>query len=312
MTEPGWYNDEQDPSLARWHDGVDWTDRTVRKADWIGVGEPPPPAPSTPAPSPAPAPLPPAPSTPAPAPVPAPVAPPTPASTPPPAKTPIPKRVAPRRAWGRPSWLRWKIVVPVVVGALVLLLLQQTFLTDDPSDPITSSGLATYGAEWHTVDGSSYRITVVPSSEALDEASPGGCFTAPASGHANLGFAVRVENLSDAAAPMPDVLFAVNATSNGELDRSADSLSGTHRQIEVTPRAKGASCADAFLVRPAGRGKLDKGESADFTGVVGGIVTPAPAGLALIVRYLQIDGTNPEVSSPADVLAPFPRAPAKP
>jgi hypothetical protein len=42
---PGWYNDESDPALARWFDGVAWTDHVVDKAAWEAAGhEPPPPA----------------------------------------------------------------------------------------------------------------------------------------------------------------------------------------------------------------------------------------------------------------------------
>src|SRR5215207_9708430 len=41
MTAPGWYNDEQDPTLARWHDGAGWTEHTMVKADWSGPGNPP-------------------------------------------------------------------------------------------------------------------------------------------------------------------------------------------------------------------------------------------------------------------------------
>jgi hypothetical protein len=59
-------------------------------------------------------------------------------------------------------------------------------------------------------------------------------------------------------------------------------------------------------VRPAGRGTLSKGGSATFEGVVGGVVAPAPNGLALIVRYVQADEGNIGGSSTADLLAPFP------
>lgn len=44
MTTPGWYNDEQDGRLARWHDGSGWTAHTLVIADWQGQNEPPPPA----------------------------------------------------------------------------------------------------------------------------------------------------------------------------------------------------------------------------------------------------------------------------
>jgi hypothetical protein len=39
----GWYNDETDPTLARWFDGVAWTEHAVVKADWEAIGQPPPP-----------------------------------------------------------------------------------------------------------------------------------------------------------------------------------------------------------------------------------------------------------------------------
>jgi hypothetical protein len=39
----GWYNDEVDPALARWHDGERWTAHTLVKDQWQGPGEPPPP-----------------------------------------------------------------------------------------------------------------------------------------------------------------------------------------------------------------------------------------------------------------------------
>ena len=370
MTEPGWYNDEQDVTLARWHDGVGWTRHTVRKDDWTEQGAPPPPAesgptapvepgtpqgpalgrpesrvpwgtrpdpviaePTAPGPRPAaplPTPQPPAPQAPATAPTPSPVYRPTPAPTPSPAskpapapapaptaakapkppkapraKRPTPKLVTAIRGWERPGWLRWKVVLPIVAGALVLLLLQQTFLTDDPKDPLRS-GLPTFGSEWKTADGSSYRITIVPSNERVDGASPGGCIKAPTSGHANVGFAVRIENLSDKAAPMPDVAFAANVNPKGELDLAALSLNTASRNIEVTPRAEDVPCSEASTVRPAGRDKLAKGDSVTFEGVVGGILEPVPNGLALIVRYVQADGSDTGTSSTAEVLAPFP------
>ena len=43
MANAGWYNDEGDHALARWHDGAGWTDHVLVKADWEGRGEPPPP-----------------------------------------------------------------------------------------------------------------------------------------------------------------------------------------------------------------------------------------------------------------------------
>jgi hypothetical protein len=40
---PGWYLDRDDPSLARWHDGTDWTEHTLVIADQEPGSEPPPP-----------------------------------------------------------------------------------------------------------------------------------------------------------------------------------------------------------------------------------------------------------------------------
>lgn len=59
MTEPGWYNDERDPTRARWWDGARWTDHTMVKADWTGPGAPPPPGQPQPAFTPSPPPAPP-------------------------------------------------------------------------------------------------------------------------------------------------------------------------------------------------------------------------------------------------------------
>ena len=41
MSTPGWYNDEDDDRLARWHDGKAWTEHTLVKAEWAGLGMPP-------------------------------------------------------------------------------------------------------------------------------------------------------------------------------------------------------------------------------------------------------------------------------
>lgn len=49
MTEPGWYKDSADDSLARWFDGSTWTEHTVKMSDWAGGGTPPPPVERQPA-----------------------------------------------------------------------------------------------------------------------------------------------------------------------------------------------------------------------------------------------------------------------
>lgn len=44
MSDVGWFRDPIDPSLARWHDGTEWTDHTLVIADQPpGAGTPPPP-----------------------------------------------------------------------------------------------------------------------------------------------------------------------------------------------------------------------------------------------------------------------------
>ena len=44
MAEAGWFNDLQNPRLARWFDGEEWTEHTIVKTEWAGPGSPPPPA----------------------------------------------------------------------------------------------------------------------------------------------------------------------------------------------------------------------------------------------------------------------------
>jgi hypothetical protein len=41
VAEAGWYNDEEDPRRARWFDGAAWTEHTVDKEEWVGLGQPP-------------------------------------------------------------------------------------------------------------------------------------------------------------------------------------------------------------------------------------------------------------------------------
>jgi hypothetical protein len=204
-----------------------------------------------------------------------------------------------------------KVVAIGLAMLVVVLVLGQVVIADDHgggSAGSTDAGstLPSYGTDWHTIDGSSYRISVVPSSEPIDEASPGHCVPAPGVGRANLGFTVRIDNLGAAAAPMPEVLFAVTADAAGSLDTSPEVMAGTNRSIEVLPAAKGHGCDEASTIRPTGRGRLRKGGSASFTGIVGPIVAPVPEGLSLIVRYVQTDPTHPRQASTAEVLAPFP------
>ena len=54
MSDVGWFRDPIDPSLARWHDGTQWTDHTLVIADQEpGAGAPPPPDLTAPPPPPA-------------------------------------------------------------------------------------------------------------------------------------------------------------------------------------------------------------------------------------------------------------------
>jgi hypothetical protein len=102
MGEPGWYNDDADPMLARWHDGERWTEHTLLKASWPGPGKPPPP-------------VEPAPTLwiPTDRPDPAPVT----STLPPPPPLP-PNRSLKDRYLGWPQWAR--IAGPVAVGLVVL------------------------------------------------------------------------------------------------------------------------------------------------------------------------------------------------
>ena len=231
-----------------------------------------------------------------------------------PQQPPPPKR----RGRRRPRWGR-RVVLAVVAGFL-LVVVQHSPLGDwsvgerslrdlsigdllggdDDPDP------KSFEAEWQTLDGSSYRMTVTPTSSAGRDASPEGCLPAPEEGRANLGFEVRIENRSGRAAPMPEVLFAVNASADGELDRSAEAQAGTNRPIEVTPRGPGVACDDAAAIRPAGREDIPKGETVTLHGTVGGIVVPVPDGLELLIRYIQVDELHPDRAGTAGLRAPFP------
>lgn len=205
----------------------------------------------------------------------------------------------------RPPVLRGRSALVLAAAAVVLLAVLWRVVGGSSDE-----GLREYSAEWSTIDGSAYRLTVIPSDELLTDASPDDCYPAPAEGHANLGFTVRVENRSDGPAPMPEVVFAINADADGRLDESAESLSYANRQIEITPRADKAQCDEASAIRPGGRAELGKGETATFTGVVGGLVTPIPGSLKLLVRYIQADDRDPTVASTEDLVAPFPFGPA--
>lgn len=218
----------------------------------------------------------------------------------------------------RPRVLR--VVALAVLGGFGLVLLQhspvgewsigdRSFRSLTIGDLFGDGGAeaASYTAEWRTLTGDSYRMTVTPSSDHVDEGSPEECIAPPDEGKANLGFDVVIENLTDHAAPMPEVLFAVNASADGQLDVSQEALAGTNRTIEVTPRAEGVGCDDAAAIRPPGRPEIPEGERVTLHGLVGGIVTPVPDGLSLLIRYIQADDLNPDVAGTASLRAPFPK-----
>src|SRR4051812_10994611 len=123
MTQPGWYKDRRDPTLARWHDGTGWTRHTVLRVDWEGRGTPPPP----------------------------------------------PGRGGPRGSGsGRPPWLTGRLAILAVAVVILLVLVQRVFFAGSSDDRLT------YHAQWHTIDGSSYRMTVIADPTARRTASPGG------------------------------------------------------------------------------------------------------------------------------------------
>jgi hypothetical protein len=43
VSRAGWFNDDVDPTIARWHDGEQWTEHTLLKGLWTSAHPPPPP-----------------------------------------------------------------------------------------------------------------------------------------------------------------------------------------------------------------------------------------------------------------------------
>jgi hypothetical protein len=285
MTAPGWYNDEADPSLARWHDGIGWTEHRMRKADWAGPGSPPPPDTSAP-------------------PIPLPDA--AWVDSPPEPSPPV------RHRWERPSGYLISAVGSLVVILVCLLVLQS--LHDqhekEAQGTATSTTLASFSSEWTTKEGSTYKVTVTPSAAPLDEPSPSGCIAAPEKGHTNLGFDIRVENLSpDQEAPVPQIAFGLNVDSSGKLDPAITTLDKAITTIEVGPVAPGSSCFQARSIVPGSGQPIPPGGATEFTAVAGGAPFPIPNGLGVIVRVFKADPTQVARGtgfSPVDTLAPFP------
>jgi hypothetical protein len=302
MIEPGWYNDELDPSLARWHDGTTWTDHTMDKASWTGPGTPPAPdqlAPSGPAGGPLGG-----------------------VQEPP---RPVPLIEAPplaRRSrwdqWERPSGYLVAAIASLVVIAVCLVSLQRLEEERDAEAAVattsTTTPLQSFDVEYTAQGGSTYRLSITPKADTLVSGSPNGCLEPPGAGRVLATFTVRVTNTSpDAEAPVPQLAFGVNLT-DGALDPNITSLDRASTDIEVGPVAAGTSCSLARTVA-AGQGgtPLAPGASQDFEGVVADVPLPFPQGLSLIVRYFQTD-PNPRGSgfAPVDLPVLFPAASATP
>jgi hypothetical protein len=290
MVAPGWYNDEADPSVARWHDGTGWTAHTMRKADWAGPGSPPPPA-ALAAPDPSPQPPP----------------------EPPWIEAPPQVSRSARSGWERPSGYLLAAITSLVVILVCLLVLQSLHdrrERETAGGTATSTTLASYSSEWTTKEGGTYRVTVTPSAAPIDQPSPSGCIAAPTKGHTNLEFDIKVENLSpDQEAPVPQISFGLNLDGAGQLDPAITTLDKAVTDVEIGPVAAGSSCSQARSILPESRDPIPPGGSLELTGVAGGAPFPIPNGLGVIVRVFQADpaqvarGTG---FSPVDTLAPFP------
>jgi hypothetical protein len=132
VAEPGWYNDDSDDALARWHDGSGWTEHTIVKAQWAGPGMPPPPAAPEPEPTawiPSTSPLP---------------APPI-VEAPPAAQPPRPALTDRYRAW--PLWAR--IAAPATAG---LIAIGAATGGSDKPDTVSSTGTTALTVAFDPVD----------------------------------------------------------------------------------------------------------------------------------------------------------------
>jgi hypothetical protein len=224
---------------------------------------------------------------------------------------PAPDRPA-RPQWERPSGHFIAALASLITIAVCLLVLQRL---DDDHDKAavaasTTTTLPATTAEWGTVDGSTYRITVTPSSAASDEPSPNGCLGAPAAGHTNLRFTLRIENLSpDKAAPVPQVALGTNVSRAGRVDPAITTLDGASTSIEVGPVAAGTSCSLARAIAAGSGSALTPGGFTEYSGVAGGLPSPVPNDLTLIVRYFAADAAQVARGtgfSAVDLLVPFP------
>lgn len=294
MTAPGWYNDEQDPRLARWHDGSGWTAHTMVKADWKGPGDPPPPG----------------------------------AAALPPAGLPLgrrdpepaqrswledpPELIEPPRREG-PSGHLVVAILSLTTVLICLLVLQR--LEDDrtaaANRPTTTTTLPSSVNEWTTADGGTYRITVTPLRDQSTQPSRAGCLGATEEGRVNRRFSILLENTSPTkTSPVPQVAFGVNVKADGTFDPTITTLDRASTKVEISPVAEGASCAAARTIVAGSGDALPPGGSREYEGAVGDVPADAPEGLGVVVRWFQADeaqvarGTG---FSPVDVVAAFPK-----
>lgn len=271
--EAGWFSDARDPALARWHDGTDWTEHTMVKADWRGTGSPPPPAavrPSGPA-----------------------------LGRPQPSAPPA----------GRTGPDRRLLAALVVVLVLALGLGVRALIGGDDGDGTVGappSGERTYGADWVTPDGGRYRITITPSGDSSRRASDEGCVAAPEAGRTNLVFTVLIENLGSVKAPLPHVTFGANVGGSGAVDPAITTVDAASSALELAPLAPDSSCDDAQEIGLDGAAALDPGKGATFHGVIGGVQDPVPEGVALLAHYVQGVPGDTTGGQPMELLAPFP------
>ena len=226
----------------------------------------------------------------------------------------------PRSAGRRPRWLRR--IALAVVGGFVLVVVQHSPLGDwsvgerslrdlsigdllgGDGDPDPES----YEAEWQTLDGSSYRMTVTPSSSPRDEASrEPGAWAPPDEGRDQ----PRIRGPHREPLRMRDAdargALRRQRVAWGELDRSAEAQAGTNRAIEVSPRGPGCP---ATTPRPSGRpgGRTSRrGRPSRSTARWVASSRPCPTGWTLLIRYIQVDEPHPEPASTAGLRAPSPR-----
>lgn len=208
--------------------------------------------------------------------------------------------------------------VLAVLGVVVMLLIWSPWSggPDSPANTAPSGPpLPTYGADWRTAAGDSYRLTVTPAVVTSDRASAGGCYPAPVAGRVNVRFDVRIENLSHHVAPVPDVEFGANLGPEGRVRPRVLAYDGTSHPIELSPVTDGTDCSEADGLGPQDRTPLPADTGRTWTGLVAGITPGAgsgPAGLRLIVRYQEVDVTAAGGSTPVDVVVPFAFTPVAP